>query len=197
MTTLLNAADTALSVLRVLFFGGAVVLAGMCTIEWSVRTRRLSPFSRWARGTRRVMNPLVKPVERNIIRAGGSPATAPWWTLIAGVVGGIVTLSLLEFLRDEAATGYLAFSSGPRGVIHLVIRWTFSVFYIALLLRVIASWVRLNPYGRLVRWSYALTEPMLGPLRRALPTLGMIDISPLVAYFVLRLLETLLTRLVS
>ena len=196
VTTLLHTFDTALSGLRLLFFGGAIVLGALCTIEWSVRSRRLNPFSPWARGTRRLMSPLIKPVERSIVRAGGTPSSAPWWTLIAGVVGGIVTLSALEFLRDEVAYGYLAFSSGPRGIIHLLVKWTFSVLYLALLLRVIASWIRLNPHGRLVRWSYTITEPMLGPLRRALPALGMIDFSPLVAYFLLRLTQTLLLRLV-
>jgi YggT family protein len=142
------------------------------------------------------MSPLVKQVERRIVSAGGTPASAPWWTLIAGIVGGIVTLYVLEFLRDESAYGYSAFSSGPRGVIHLVVRWTFSVLQLAIVLRVVASWIPLNPYGRFVRGAYVLTEPMLGPLRRALPAFGTIDISPLVAYFLLRLAETMLTRLV-
>jgi YggT family protein len=43
-----------------------------------------------------------------------------------------------------------------------------------------------------VRWAFALTEPILRPLRQIVPTLGMIDITPIVAYFVLYLLENLL-----
>jgi YggT family protein len=193
--TLLHAFDTALSGLRTLFLGGAIVLGALCTIEWSVRTRRLSPFSRWARGTRRLLRPVMGPVERSIVRAGGKPSSAPWWTLVAAAVVGIVALSVLEFVRDQLANAYLAFGLGPRGVVHQLIRWTFAVLYIALLVRVIASWVRLNPLGRFVRWAYAVTEPMLGPLRRVLPALGMIDFSPLVAYALLRLIESLLLHI--
>jgi YggT family protein len=195
VTPLLHALDVSLSALRTLFFAGAVGVGALCAIEWGVRTRRLSPFSAMARGARRLMSPIIKPVERSIVRAGGTPASAPWWTLIGVIVGGIVVLQALEFLRSQLATAYLGFSAGPRGVAHVLLRWTFAVFYLALFARVIASWVRINPFGRLVRWSTALTEPILRPLRRVLPTFGMIDFSPLVAYFLLRVLESLLLSL--
>ena len=44
--------------------------------------------------------------------------------------------------------------------------------------------------SRWVRWSFVLTEPILRPLRKIIPPLGMIDITPIVAYFLLRLLQS-------
>jgi YggT family protein len=50
-------------------------------------------------------------------------------------------------------------------------------------------------YSRWVRWSYPLTEWMLAPLRRVIPTIAMVDITPLVAWFGLGLLESLVTSM--
>jgi YggT family protein len=47
-----------------------------------------------------------------------------------------------------------------------------------------------------VSWSYRLTEPILAPLRRVIPTLGAFDISPIVAYFLLGLIQSFMLRLV-
>jgi YggT family protein len=49
-----------------------------------------------------------------------------------------------------------------------------------------------------VRWSYRLTEPILGPLRRVLPPLGMFDLSPIVAWLLLEwVIRPLLVGLVN
>jgi YggT family protein len=184
--------DAALGVLRVVFLGGAVAAAALCAVDWGVRTRRLQPFSRAARTARQLMAPVIRPVERSVVRAGGSPASAPLWALVAIIVGGIVVLQGLEFIRHQLVSARGAFAFGPRAVADLLIRWSFGVMYIALLIRVVSSWIRVNPFGRFIRWSYTLTEPILAPIRRLIPTVGMIDLSPLVAYFALRVLEWLI-----
>jgi YggT family protein len=46
-----------------------------------------------------------------------------------------------------------------------------------------------------VSWSYKLSEPLLQPLRRVVPALGGLDITPIVAYILLNLIESLLFRL--
>jgi len=43
-----------------------------------------------------------------------------------------------------------------------------------------------------VRWAFQLSEPILRPLRQIVPTLGPIDITPIVAYVLLRILEWVL-----
>ena len=42
-----------------------------------------------------------------------------------------------------------------------------------------------------MRWSFKLTEPILAPLRRVIPPIRSIDITPIVAFFGLALLESL------
>jgi YggT family protein len=187
--------DGALGVVRLAFLSGAVVTGALCAVEWGVRARRLSPFSAPAKLARRLAGPLIAPVERRILRAGGTPASAPWWTLAAVIIGGIVILSALDFVRGQLVGVAWALDNGMRGITRLALSWTFGVLYLALLIRVIASWVQLNPYRGIVRLATTLTDPLLLPIRSVLPTFGMIDLSPIAAYFLLRILESFLLRL--
>jgi YggT family protein len=66
------------------------------------------------------------------------------------------------------------------------------VLRLALLVRVLSSWLPISPYSKWIRWSYALTDWMIIPLRRLIPSIGMIDITPIVAWFGLSLLQRLL-----
>lgn len=164
-------------------------LAVVCFVDWLVRTRRLNPFGKVARFFRESVEPLMAPVERQIVRAGGVPSSAPWWTLGAVVLGGIVFLSLFDFVRSQIGAFYYASQTGSRGILRMLIQWTFAVLRMALIVRVICSWVRVSPYSRWVRWAFVLSEPILRPLRQIVPALGMIDITPIIAYLVLGLLE--------
>ena len=57
----------------------------------------------------------------------------------------------------------------------------FQVLIFAIIARALLSWFNLGPSHPLVRILYDLTEPILAPLRRVIPMIGMIDITPIVA----------------
>jgi YggT family protein len=182
--------DTVIAVARIVLLASAVVVTAVCVMDWAVRTRRISPFSGVARFFRGSIDPLMAPIEQRIVRGGGIPSNAPWWSLAAVVVGGIIFLWLLGFIRGQAESIAFATSTGPRGLLRLVVGWVFGILQIALFARVIMSWFRSSPSSWWVRWSYALTEPFLRPLRQLIPPVGgMLDLTPLVAYFVLSLLS--------
>ncbi|WP_164648860.1 YggT family protein, partial [Pseudomonas viridiflava] len=66
-----------------------------------------------------------------------------------------------------------------------------NIFFYALIISVILSWVAPashNPGAQLVN---QITEPLLAPLRRILPNLGGLDISPILAFMILKLLDML------
>lgn len=64
-----------------------------------------------------------------------------------------------------------------------------QVLYFALLGRVILSWI--DPMGqwRISQVLYEITEPILAPIRRVMPNMGMLDLSPLVAFILLEVLR--------
>ena len=166
----------------------AVVVGVIALVDWLVRTRRVNPFGPIGRFSRRFLDPLMRPVERRIVRAGGQPSSAPWWTLVVVVVGGLLLITLLQFLRgvaQEFASGL----SSPASFGRLAISWTFALLRLALLVRVISSWFRISEYSKWIRWSFVVTEWMLAPIRKMIPLFGPIDISPLVAFLLLTILQ--------
>jgi YggT family protein len=68
-----------------------------------------------------------------------------------------------------------------------------NVYFIILFARIILSWFPLQPgtpMASIASIIYQLTEPVMGPVRRLIPTIGMIDISPIVVFFGLRILQS-------
>ena len=58
----------------------------------------------------------------------------------------------------------------------------------AIFIRVLLSWFPIDPRNPLVTLLYDVTEPILEPLRRVIPRMGMFDLSPLVALLLIQLL---------
>jgi YggT family protein len=184
------------SAARQLFFAFAAFFALICLIDWLVRTRRVSPFSGIARFFRSAIDPIMAPIERRVVAAGGLPSAAPWWTLVAVVVAGLLIITALDFLTDELRGAAFAASQGAPGIYQLLISWTFGIFRLAILITVLASWVPISRYSPWLRWAFVLSEPILKPLRQILPSLGPFDISPIVAFFLLGWIQGPLMRLV-
>lgn len=191
MSSVLSAFQMLREILKVLLLWAAVIIAVVAAVDWLVRTRKISPFGPLARFFRQHIDPLLEPVERRVIRAGGTPANAPWWALAGIVVLGIVLLALLDFVGGLVADVMVGVSEGPGGLVRLLIFWTFTVLRIAILVRVIASWLPMGLYSPWIRWSFTLTEPILRPLRRVIPPFRQIDLTPLIAFFALGLVESL------
>jgi len=185
MTSTVQSFDVAIAMLRLGLFWLAVVLAVVFTIDWLVRTRRISPFSPIARFFRSAVDPLLVPIERRVVRVGGLPSSAPWWALVVVVVGGILLLELVGYVRGMTVELMSATAAGPTGIGRVLLQWTFLLLEVALIVRVIASWVNVSRFSRWVRWSFWLTEWMLRPLRRIIPPVAMFDLSPLIAWVLL------------
>ena len=76
-----------------------------------------------------------------------------------------------------------------------LINLLFGLINLAILIRVILSWVRPDPFNPLVRFIYQITEPILLPFRRLIPPTGGLDFSPLIAFFVLEFLRRFIMRM--
>lgn len=171
----------------VLFYGGVAMLA-VSAIDWAVRTRRINPFNRVARFFRGNVDPLLAPIERAVVRAGGLPSAAAWWALVAYVVFGIIIISLLQFVGDILFQA-VAMTQAPSEAWRVLVSWAISILTIALFVRVLSSWLPVSPYSRWIRWSYLLTDWMIRPLQKVVPRLGMFDITPIAAWLLLSLVR--------
>ena len=70
----------------------------------------------------------------------------------------------------------------------------FTILYVAIIARSLMSWFNPSAENPFVRLVYEITEPVLAPLRRIVPRIGMIDITPIVAIVLLQLIESLLSQ---
>jgi YggT family protein len=164
----------------------ALVYASVVALtHWAVRRRRLEPFSGWARLVRRISDPLITPLERRVIRAGGSPQNAPYWLLGVVIAAGLILLSLTGWLIDAVVRLQWMAQSGPQVWLESLVSLLFTVLMAAILIRVIGSWFGIGPYQKWMRPFYLLTDWLIDPIRRILPPFGMVDFSPMVAWLVL------------
>jgi len=70
-----------------------------------------------------------------------------------------------------------------------------EVLTLLILVRVVISWISPGQTNTLTNILFQVTEPILGPLRRIIPKVGMLDLSPMVAIILLQVIATLLTYL--
>ncbi len=178
--------------LALLAFTGALIV--LCT-DWAVRHRHLDPLAWWPRRVRRLAGPLLSPLERRLRRAGGNPVDAPLWLLGATIVAGLLAINLLRWLGGGVAIMTAMNGAGPGAWIRLVLSGAIGLIMAAIIVRVIGSWLGVGRPTGWMRPVYLLTDWIIGPIARRLPPMGMIDLSPFVAYLVLLLLRSLVAGL--
>jgi YggT family protein len=171
------------------------VSAFVALVYWAVRRGKLSAFGPLARATRSFADPFIKPLERRVIRWGGNPQDAPLWLLGIILVLGLIFLSLLNWLIGFVYEIFSLEHRGPGAWASFLLNLVYNVLLLALLVRVIGSWLGMGRYNRWLRFAYRLTDWIVEPIRRMLPPLGFIDLSPLVAFLALWLIRTMVARL--
>jgi YggT family protein len=74
-----------------------------------------------------------------------------------------------------------------------IVFWLLQLYQLILLGRVLLSWIPNVDYNNpIVRFLYQATEPVLAPIRKALPAMSGMDLSPLVLFFGISILMRIL-----
>ncbi len=171
--------------------GAVLVMFALASIialvHWAVKHKHLQPFGALPRAMRSLSEPFIKPLERKILSSGGNPANAPYYLFWITLLGGLVAIGLSQWLVGLIFSLSASAAAGPRGLLLFAVDGIFSILILALFIRILSSWIRLNPYSKFMRVVHALTDWLLDPLRRILPPFGPLDLSPLVAYLMLSL----------
>lgn len=176
-------------VLVVAFFAVASVVAGT---HWAVKHGHLSPFGALPRFSRRLGQPLLRPFERRLYRSGGNPVNAPYALFWVALIGGLALIALVQWLIGTVLSLLYSAEAGPRGLLAFGVNAVFSVLMLCIFVRVVASWFGVSPYAKPMRVVHALSDWLIEPLRKVLPPFGMLDLSPILAYFMLYLARGLL-----
>jgi len=179
---------------------GAVALgcgaAGVVALtHWLVRRGTLSRFGAWPRLVRGASGGIVKATEGQVVRRGGNPQDAPYWLLGIAVVGGLVLISVVQWVLGYLASATWAVQNGPWGILTFVVLSSCDLLALAIFVRVIGSWFGVGRYTPWMRPFYTVTDWLIEQIRRRLPPMGMIDFSPMVAWLLVIIARAILLRL--
>ncbi|MCD4738273.1 MAG: YggT family protein [Anaerolineae bacterium] len=147
-------------------------------------------------------DPLVRPVRRFM------GATSIIW-IRGGYIdmASLVTLFLLTLAQSLVARLLYWVAAPPLWILHPGADWgrwlvgilglLVQLYSFALLLRILLEWIRVPYTQPVMRFLWDVTEPLLRPIRRRLPTFAGLDFSPVVAVLLLSVLQMLLAGLIQ
>ncbi len=135
----------------------------------AVRADFYNPFSQFIV---RVTNPLVVPVRKVVPSWRGLDMSTLLLVLVLEIVA-VLVLSAIAGFATPSVVGVLQVA-----VLRALLA-TLQLYFFAILLYVIVSWINPGGYNPFVSVLGAISEPLLRPFRRILPPIGGIDLSPL------------------
>jgi len=150
----------------------------------------LNPFAWTSRTIRRLTDGLVMPVRSGLRKLTIDPKFAPLVVILIVILLGFFFLQLVGTIATTIAGILIALQSGAIvAVIGFILYGLISIYILLILIRIVFSWGMVSYSNRLMRFLVDVTEPLLGPLRRIIPPLGWMDISPIVAFIILWLFQ--------
>lgn len=154
----------------------AGLLAVVLLLRFWMQVVRVRPPLAVAQFTFQLSDWLVKPLRRVVPGAGGYD----WASLIGALLIALLSILINVWFFTALPVQLVLLLAGLR-----FIQWIFYGFMGLIVIEVIFSWV--NPHAPLAPFIRALSEPLLRPLRRVIPLVGNIDLSPLVALVLLQI----------
>ncbi|MEI8297315.1 MAG: YggT family protein [Pseudomonadota bacterium] len=149
-------------------------------LQW-VRTDFRNPL---AQAISRLTNPIVIPLRRALPSIGRTDTAA----VVAVLAAEMVKILLLMLLGG----GFAGIGSFVLLVALDLTNTTLLLYQFSVFIFVLLSWVSSDGYNAAGRIFGDLTAPLLRPLRRALPELGGLDLSPVAALLLLQVLRMVL-----
>ena len=185
-----------MDIVRYSVFGIFMVAVIAAVGSWLVRTRKISPFSWAGRTLRSATDVVIRPVERQVNRRGGNPVHAGTWLVVIVAAVGVLLIVGLKWATAFVQQAYWSFTGGFRPIYHFMVGLIYSVLLIALIMRTIGTWFGKFEHTSWMRPAYWLTDWIVNPIRRVLPPMGGLDVSPIVAWLALWIIKVFLLAVV-
>lgn len=164
----------------------AAVLGGVLLLRFWMQVVRVRPPMALGQFIFQLTDWLVRPLRRLLPGVGGYDWASLTGALLVILLAGAINLAISSSFSIQ----FLVLWSLMR-----FFEWIFYGFMGLLIIEAIFSWV--NPHAPLAPFIRALNDPLLRPLRRVIPPIGGIDLTPLVALVLLRIALMLVTSLIA
>ena len=178
-----------------LFFSWAIQVAIVAIIVLMILrligdAADLNPFGWASRTLRRLTDGFLIPVRGALRGVGVDPKFAPLVVILVSILLGYFILQLVGTLATTLSGVITGVQAGQLFlVLGFILHGLISVYILLIFIRIIFSWGMVSYTNRVMRFLVDATEPLLGPLRRMIPPLGRMDISPIVAFLILWLFQ--------
>ena len=170
-----------------------IVVILLMIARFALNYADINPFSRSVIFVRRLTDPLVNPIRRALAGFGVQPNVAPLITILLTILVGWFAMQLAESILNTAAGVLTSLTSGRRGALVALVGYLLygllSFYTLLIFIRIIFSWGMVSSVNPVMRFLVSATDPLLLPLRRMMPPLGMFDLSPIVAFIILWLFQ--------
>ena len=149
---------------------------------------RINSFGWSAYYVRRITEPLVWPIAQHM---PGNAAAAPLILVIATLIGAF----FFKWLTNDVLRALIGMLHGiSSGEILHVIGWLLygavAILLVLIIARIVFSWLPFVREGKFMWTLYSLTEPIMGPFRQIVPSLGMFDLSPILLILLLQVVQS-------
>lgn len=170
--------------------GAMVALIVLMIIRMIVDAADLNPFGAVHRTVRRLSDPFVYPARGFLRQFFADPKYAPIIVIIAIILTGLMAQNLVGTLGWMVQGIIWALSRGSiPALLGFIFHGLISIYILMIFLRVLFTMALVGYGNRLMQILFHTTEPLLGPLRKRIPPVGRWDISPIVAFILLWLLQ--------
>jgi YggT family protein len=173
----------------------AVILAGILLILLRALFRRMdvNPFTWHAITVKRLTDPIVLPVRAMLVAMRVDPIVAPVIVIVVFILIGFFVIQVVNgFLNTVAGILTAAASGRPNAAVAIlgyVLYALVGLYELMIFARIIMTWFVVS-YGKCMRFLFRITEPLLAPLRRMIPLVGMFDVSPIIAFVILWVVQS-------
>lgn len=138
----------------------------------------------------KVTNPALRPLRRIIPGLGGLDVSA----LLLGLIVQTVAICLILLLYGVGLPNILLLLGWSlTGILALVL----NVYFFALIAVIILSWIAPHSHNPLAILIQQLVEPIMRPMRRLIPAIGGLDLSPIFIFIAINLLKIMLIKPVA
>ncbi|HZI18047.1 MAG TPA: YggT family protein [Pyrinomonadaceae bacterium] len=182
------------SLVWVVIVAAIIAVIALMLVRFALNYADANPFSRPVIIVRRLTDPFVNPVRRSLANFGIQPNGAPLVVILLAILLGYFVLMLAGGVLNTLAGVVASVSSGGArsvvAVIGYLLYGLLHLYGLLIVVRIIFSWGRVSEVNGVMRFLVRATDPLLVPLRRIIPPLGVFDLSPIVAFIIIWLFQS-------
>ena len=166
-----------------LFFGLYLLVVLLRFLFQLVRADFYNPISQFVL---KATNPLLMPIRRVVPGIGGIDTSSPILALAVQMVGALLTILIVGGGVGIDPLKLVLWS------VLLILNLILQIYFFGLIITVIVSWIAPQSQNPALALIHQLLAPVTNPIRKMLPDMGGIDISPIFVFFTITVLKKIL-----